>query len=155
MDRKIEGFSILEVLIVIAILSILMTVSISYYIRYKLDRELTRQANQLLNEISWVKSQSIAKEVHGIRVTSNSYTVFVDKDGDCNFTTGDKIVHSVNFSEGIQGPSSPQTFVFDRKGYSKGANCALGVVEGTITLKNSYNNTKNIKISRYGRTRIE
>lgn len=155
MDRKIEGFSILETLIVIAIISILMAIVVSGYTKYKLDRELTRQATQLLDEISWVKSQSVAKEPHGIMITLNNYTIFKDLDGDCGYTLGDEIVRTVNFIEGITGTTSSQTFVFDRKGYPRGSNCALATVEGTITLKNINNNTKNIKISRYGRTRIE
>lgn len=155
MDRKIAGFSILEILIVIAILSILMAISVSIYTRYKLDRELTRQTNQLLNEISWIKSQSISKEPHGIMITLSNYTIFKDSDGDCSYTTGNEIVRIVNFIDGITGTTSPQTFVFDRKGHPRGSNCTLGTLEGTITLKNTNDNIKNIKISRYGRTRVE
>lgn len=134
-----------------------MAISVSVYTKYKLDRELTKQANQLLDEISWVKSQSISKEPHGITIKLNNYTIFKDSDGDCDYTSGNEIVREVNFIHGIECStcsSSNQTFVFDRKGYPRGTNCALGTVEGTITLTNN-NNTKNIKISRYGRTRIE
>lgn len=162
MDRKIAGFSILEILIVIAILSILMAISVSVYTKYKLDRELTKQANQLLDEISWVKSQSISKEPHGITITKTYYTIFKDSDGDCDYTPGNEIIRQVNFIHGITcstcsrlNQTLNQTFVFDRKGYPRGSNCALGTVEGTITLENANNNSKNIKISRYGRTRIE
>jgi len=154
MDRKIAGFSIIELLIVIAIISILMAVGISQYTKYKADRELMRQANMLMDEINWIKSQSIAKEPHGIVITVSNYTLFKDLDGDCNYSTGDEIVRAINFIDGITS-STTQTIVFDRKGYPRGSQCALGTVEGTITLKNTNNNTKNIKISRYGRTRIE
>lgn len=153
MDRKITGFSILEVLIVIAILSILMAVAISYYVKYKKDRELTTQTNNLLNELSWLKSQSIAKEPHGIVVNINSYTLFKDLNGDCNYND-DEVIRIINFTEGITSTAS-QTIVFDRKGYPRDTNCALGTTEGTITLKNTNNNQKKIRISRYGRTRIE
>lgn len=155
MDRKINGFSLFEVLIVIAILSILMAVSVSFYTKYKADRELMRQANMLVDEIGWIRSQAIAKEPHGIRLTLNNYTLFKDLDGNCSYSDGDEIINTVNFVEGITCSTAPQTFVFDRRGYPRGANCALGTTEGTITLKNTNNNTKNIKISRYGRTRIE
>lgn len=158
MDRKIAGFSILEVLIVIAILSILTAVIVTTYTKYKADRELMRQANQLLDEISWIKSQSIAKEPHGIRITLSNYTLFKDIDGNCDYNIGEEIrdetVKIVDFESGITSTTT-QTIVFDRKGYARAANCALGTLEGTITLKNTNNNTKNIKISQYGRTRIE
>jgi len=154
MDRKIAGFSIMELLIVIAIISILMAVGISQYTKYKADRELMRQANMLMDEINWIKSQAIAKEPHGIMITVSNYTLFKDLDGNCNYSTGDEIVRAINFIDVITS-STTQTIVFDRKGYPRGSQCALGTVEGTITLKNTNNNIKNIKISRYGRTRIE
>jgi len=155
MDRKIAGFSILEVLIVIAILSILTAVIVSTYTKYKADRELMRQANMLMNEISWIKSQSIGKEPHGILITLSNYTLFKDLNGDCGYNTGDEIIRTIDLIDGITTNSTTQTFVFDRKGYPRGSQCNLGTTEGTITLRNTNNSTKNIKISRYGRTRIE
>lgn len=154
MDRKITGFSILEVLVVIAILSILTAIAVSQYAKYKRDRELTSQANNLLNEISWIKSQSISKEPHGIIIRINNYTIFKDLDGNCNIDEGDDIVRTVDFITGITATAN-QTIVFDRKGYPRNTTCALGTTEGTITLRNTNNNQKSIKINRYGRTRIE
>lgn len=154
MDRKIAGFSVLEILVVIAILSILAAIAVSQYAKYKRDRELTAQTNNLLNSLTWVKSQAISKEPHGIVVTVNNYTLFKDLDGNCNFNEGDDIVSIIDFSTGITS-TTPLTLVFDRKGYPRNTSCALGTTEGTITLKNTNNNFKNIKINRYGRTRIE
>jgi len=151
MDRKVAGFSILELLVIMAILSILMYVGISQYIRYKADRELMRQANMLAEEISWVRYQALAKETHGIKIDVGSYTIFKDSDGNCNFSTGDSLVGVVSFTDRIT--ANTLTVVFDRKGYPRNSNCALGLI--TITLKNTNNSTKNIKISRYGRTTIE
>lgn len=151
MDRKVAGFSILELLVIMAILSILMYVGISQYIRYKEDRELMRQANMLAEEISWVRYQALAKEPHGIKVDVGSYTIFKDSDGNCNFSNGDSLVGVVNFTDRIT--ANTLTVVFDRKGYPRDSNCALGLI--TITLKNTNNSTKNIKISKYGRTTIE
>lgn len=151
MDRKIEGFSILELLIIIAILSILMYVGISQYTKYKADRELTRQANMLADEISWVRSQSISKEPHGIIVNIGSYTLFRDLDGNCNLNNNETI-KTQDFISEITAIAS-QTLVFDRKGYPRSITCALGM--SSITLKNINNNQKIIEISRYGRTQIK
>ncbi|ACI20223.1 MULTISPECIES: prepilin-type N-terminal cleavage/methylation domain-containing protein [Thermodesulfovibrio] len=151
MDRKIAGFSILELLIIIAILSILMYVGVSQYTKYKADRELMRQANMLTDEISWIKSQSISKEPYGIVVNIGSYTIFKDSDGNCNFNNAET-VKSQSFISGITATVS-QTLVFDRKGYPRTITCALGV--SSITLKNINNNQKIIEISKYGRTQIK
>jgi len=151
MDRKIAGFSILELLIIIAILSILMYVGASQYTKYKADRELMRQANQLLDELSWIKSQAIAKEPYGVLVNLNSYTIFKDLDGDCNFSSGEA-VKSQDFISGITA-TEQKTVVFDRKGYPRTITCALGA--SSITLKNINNNQKIIEISKYGRTQIK
>ncbi len=153
MDRKVAGFSLLELLVIIAILSILMYAGISQYTKYKADRELTRQANQIANDLSWIKSQSISKEPHGIVITLNNYTLFKDLDGSCGFSAGDEIISVVNFIKGITQQNSSQTIVFDRKGYPRDNNCALGL--SSITLLNYYNNKKIINISRYGRIQIQ
>ncbi len=77
MDRKVAGFSILELLITIAILSILMYVGVSEYTKYKAGRELMRQTNMLADELGWIRSQSIAKQPHGIVINVNNYTIFI------------------------------------------------------------------------------
>uniref|UniRef100_A0A7C4AKA2 Prepilin-type N-terminal cleavage/methylation domain-containing protein n=1 Tax=Thermodesulfovibrio aggregans TaxID=86166 RepID=A0A7C4AKA2_9BACT len=151
MDRKIAGFSILELLIIIAILSILMYVGYSQYIKYKADRELMRQVNMLADEISWIKSQAVAKEPYGIVINIDSYTIFKDSDGNCNFSTTETI-RSQDFISKITATAS-QTLVFDRKGYPRSTTCALGT--SSITLKNINNNQKIIEISKYGRTQIK
>lgn len=150
MDRKVAGFSIFELLIVMAIISILMYVGISQYTRYKAERELTRQANQLADELSWIKSQSIAKEPYGIKVDVTAYTIFKD-DGDCQFDDGDTIVDTKNFIDTIT--ANTLTRVFDRRGYPRSDNCGLGM--GNITLRNTQGSQKVICISRYGRIKIE
>jgi len=158
MDRKIAGFSIIELLIVIAIISILMAVGISQYTKYKADRELMRQANMLMDEINWIKSQSISKEPHGIVITVSNYTLFKDLDGDCNYSAGEEIKDEngnpkvYNFESGITS-STTQTIVFDRKGYPRDTNCGLGQM--SITLSNNLGHKKLICISRYGRIKIE
>lgn len=149
MDRKVAGFSIFELLIVMAIISILMYVGISQYTRYKAERELTRQANQLADELSWIKSQSIAKEPYGIKVDVTAYTIFKD-DGDCQFDDGETVA-TTRFIDNIT--ASTLTVVFDRRGYPRYSNCALGM--NSITLRNAQGSQKVICISRYGRIKIE
>ncbi|HHW20914.1 pilus assembly FimT family protein [Thermodesulfovibrio thiophilus] len=151
MDRKVAGFSILELLITIAILSILMYVGVSEYTKYKAGRELMRQTNMLADELGWIKSQSIAKQPHGIVVNVNNYTIFIDNNGNCTFDN-DTIVEAKSFISGI---SSTKTVigVFDRRGYPLDNNCGLGM-DG-ITLTNNLGSQKIINISKYGRIKIE
>ncbi|MGB9711057.1 MAG: pilus assembly FimT family protein [Thermodesulfovibrio sp.] len=150
MDRKIAGFSLFELLVSFAILSILMYVGISQYARYKAERELVRQANMLADEISWIRSQSIAKEPHGIKIDVKNYTIFKD-DGDCQLTDNDTIVSRNNFLTGISADTL--TVVFDRRGYCYNTSCGLG--SSSITLRNDRGSTRLICISRYGRIRVE
>lgn len=150
MDRKVAGFAIFELLIVMAILSILTYVGISQYVKYKAERELMKQANMLLNEISWVKSQSIAKQPHGIRIDGESYTIFIDNNGNCQFNDGEDI-STKDFIDNIT--ANTLTRVFDRRGYPLTENCGLGM--SSIILTNNLGSQKTINISRYGRTQIE
>ncbi|WP_353684269.1 prepilin-type N-terminal cleavage/methylation domain-containing protein [Thermodesulfovibrio sp. 3907-1M] len=152
MDRKVAGFSLFELLIIIAIVSFLMYIGYSQYTKYKADRELMRQANQLADDIGWIKSQSISKEPHGMVINLDNYTLFKDIDGNCSFTAQDKIISVVNFMNGITN-SSITIFVFDRKGYPRDSNCGIGA--SGVTLKNTNNNQKIININKYGRIQIQ
>ena len=92
MDRKVGlkslclGFTMLELLIVLAIVAILSGIVISEILSY-IDKARLRSAlNQFLSDLNYVKNQAqITGVAWGIRACTgtNQYKVFVDPDGDC------------------------------------------------------------------------
>jgi type IV fimbrial biogenesis protein FimT len=157
MDRKIAGFSLMEVLIVIAILSILMAFSIDWYIKYQSQRALQESANNLANELGWLKAQSIGGNPHGIAILSanaNSYIIFRDDDFDCNRKAdGSEDLRTVNFIHPAVTAVAQVSFIIDRRGYPLSNTCGLGMQ--AITLKEKYGTQKSVIIDRYGRIRIQ
>lgn len=165
MDRKISGFSIIELLIIIAIISILASFPIKWYINYELDRKLTDASNSLVAELQWAKEHSIGGGVYltaenekrdviyGVHInsTDSTYTVFRNLDTGCSFTQGEE-VRTKKLPNGISFLNST-TVLFERRGYVLSSTCGFGAQ--TITLKNSNNAEKKVVISRYGRIRIE
>ncbi len=146
----------MEVLIIIAIMSILMAFSVDWYIKYQAQRALQESANNLANEIQWLKAQSIGGNPYGIAILSadaTSYIVFRDDDLDCNRSgDGGEDLRTGTFINPVKA-SAQTSFIIDRRGYPLSNTCALGMQ--TITLKGNYGNQKNVIIDRYGRVRIQ
>ncbi|GAB6182263.1 prepilin-type N-terminal cleavage/methylation domain-containing protein [Thermodesulfovibrio hydrogeniphilus] len=146
----------MEVLIIIAIMSILMAFSVDWYIKYQAQRALQTSANNLANEIQWLKAQSIGGNPYGIAILSadaTSYIVFRDNDLDCKRNSdGSEDLRTVSFISPVRA-SEPVSFIIDRRGYPLSFTCALGMQ--TIILKGNYGNQKNVIIDKYGRVRIQ
>ena len=92
MDRKVGlkslclGFTMLELLIILALVAILSGIVISEILSY-IDKARLRSAlNQFLSDLNYAKNQAqITGVAWGIRACTgtNQYKVFVDADGDC------------------------------------------------------------------------
>ncbi|WP_297210808.1 MULTISPECIES: pilus assembly FimT family protein [Thermodesulfovibrio] len=156
MDRKIAGFSLFEVLIVIAIISILMFFSINWYLRYQSQRLLQQAANNIANELGWIKAQSIGSVPHGIFIDDNNrrrYIIFRDNNLDCNRNIdGSEDIRTVNLPNTVNATAGIVITV-DRRGYPLNAICGLGMQ--TIRLREDFGNEKEVIIDRYGRIRIQ
>lgn len=157
MDRALSGFSLIELLVIIAIISIMMGFSVNWYIKYEQDRKLTEAANSLVAELQWAKEHSISGEnIYGVYIdTANKkYVLFKNLDYGCSFNNQTEELRTKVLANGLSfEDAQPKTFLFDRRGYPLNSSCGLGM--DTITLKNRNNNIKKIVISRYGRFKIE
>lgn len=96
MDRKIRqeskplGFTMIELVILLAIVAILSGLVISEIMSYIEKARLRQALNQFLSDLNFVKNQAqITGVAWGIRACTGSskYKIFIDHDGNCRDST--------------------------------------------------------------------
>lgn len=156
MDRKVRGYNIFEILVVLVIIGILMAVVIRPILVFVANQRLNQAINMIVADINTVKIYSLSKSnLQGIfgNKNENTYTIFINNNSNCSFDQGtDQVVRTVNLPPGIT-INADFYFLFDRKGYPRNASCGLGM--GPIVLKNNFNIYKTICVDRFGRVRVE
>ena len=146
MDETVStrGFSLIEVLIVIAILGVVSSMAVLAWQRFVGNNHLRTAAGDLVADIALYRQKAVGQ--------NDNYTI--------SFEMGNNSYTITNDDTGVSNPSkSPSAF---------GSGCALSAVtfpaneikvqsrglltNGTITLTNSRDSTATIKISSAGRT---
>ncbi len=168
MDREVKqrGFSIIELLIIIAIISIIMGVAYNWIINLVANQRLKNAADMLMNDLSKAKTMSVSgRYMWGVYLSpgENCYLIFEDRDASCNITgtvnascnysgTAD-VVSRVDLPPGVVVDTG-SSVVFDRKGYPRNDGCGVGPV--TITLRSTVTGSRrSIYITSFGRIRYE
>jgi type IV fimbrial biogenesis protein FimT len=94
------GFSLIELMVVIAIVGILVVISAPSFSTLLQRQRMTTTVNELFAAINLTRSEAIQR---GARVDlvpadgvdwSNGWVVFIDQDGDQKVDTGEKIIFS-------------------------------------------------------------
>ncbi len=164
MDRKVKGITIMEVLVVMAIIAILASASI-LGLRNLVQRERLYSAmTQVANDLKEVQFRSMSSNnLWGVRFCGGlrQYKIFaVDPStvgGGCprdalsfcaNDTTTQRLVP---LPPGVS-PERDYYVLFDRRGYPLDWSCGIGA--GSITLRNSYG-SRTVIVDRVGRIRYE
>jgi type IV fimbrial biogenesis protein FimT len=164
MDRKVKGITIMEVLVVMAIIAILASASI-LGLRNLVQRERLYSAmTQVANDLKEVQFRSMSSNsTWGVRfcVNQNQYKIFaVDPStvgGGCPRDANPSCTNDATTQRLVQLPPgvSPEAdfyVLFDRRGYPLNWSC--GIVAGNITLRNSYG-SRTVIVDRLGRIRYE
>jgi type IV fimbrial biogenesis protein FimT len=164
MDRKVRGITIMEVLVVMAIVAILASASI-LGLRNLVQRERLYSAmTQVANDLKEVQFRSMSSNsVWGVRfcANQNQYKIFaVDpsivvggcpRDANPSCTNDATTQRLVSLPPGVS-PQADFYVLFDRRGYPLDWSC--GIVFGNITLRNSYG-IRTVIVDRVGRIRYE
>lgn len=157
MDRKIKGFTIFELLIVIAIIAILASLATIGYTRFIENQRLKNCTDYLINYLETAKRYSISgKEgyVWGINIEADRFIFFKDINQNCTFDNSE-ISETLLFSSIC--PSvvvlNSASIVFDKRGVPRNAICGLGAVN--IVLTNSIGSKRTIFVDTLGRIRYE
>jgi type IV fimbrial biogenesis protein FimT len=164
MDRKVKGITIMELLVVMAIIAILASASI-FGLRNLVQRERLYSAmTQVANDLKEVQFRSMSSNsVWGVRfcANQNQYKIFaVDpatvgggcpRDASLSCTNDATTQRLVSLPPGVF-PQADFYVLFDRRGYPLNWSCGIGAI--SITLRNSYG-SRTVIVDSVGRIRYE
>ena len=99
MDDKIRGFTVIELLLVLAIAAILITIASLSAVSLITDAKLSQMRDQLLQNIEEARARSITSVPYGIQFNSanaTSYTLIRFPGGTCSSTTAKHCATDLN-----------------------------------------------------------
>ena len=163
--KKFSGYTLLEVLVVLAIVAILMAVAAPGLSNFIQNDRLVTQINTLTGHMAYARSEAVKRSQQvAVCVSSNGtsctggtnwetgWIIYVDEDNGGSFTAGEEILRAHETLEGNNTltPGGIGTEVtYDYRGYVTAASV------GTFTLCDSRSEGRAIAISTTGRVRKE
>jgi type IV fimbrial biogenesis protein FimT len=142
--RRNRGFTLTELMIVIAIIGLLAIVSLPGYTRFRQSWQLNGEAQQFASAMRTARGTAVMKNidvVFNFDMDNNSYSYFEDTNGNGSLDNNEYQSTTYEFSPGIEiiaHTFSGVVFTFGPKGNTRES--------GSITVRNSYNKTKQIRV---------
>lgn len=152
---KIQGFTIIELMITLAIAAILVSLAAPSFRDIIQNNRMTTQYNELLASLSVARSEAIKRGEDVIALSSNGnnwedgWTVFVDTDGD----GAPSAAETIRVGATLSGNNTLR-FPRDRITYA-GSGLGSGLITGTFTLCDDRGNAeaRGLVVSATGRVR--
>ncbi len=173
--RRPRGFTLIELMVTLAIAAILMFLAIPSFVSYQKNTQLTSAANSLLAAINAARGEAMKRGMNAMVVESTGngsdwtqgWVVFVDKNNDREYINTDDItvLTQTKVPSGISitgtgiAAETPAYIMFDASGYSKkkngfAGNLTISFVREGVAAADGYRQTRKIKIASTGRIRM-
>lgn len=157
MDRKVKGFTLVELLIAIVILLILSSFAFVWLRNLVLNQRLKATSDSLISAYGTARLYAMTgrqSRPWGVHISGNTYTLFRDTNYNCQFEEGERI-KTFNAQSGVElrPARGCNTITFDKKGYPRNSACGLGMC--SVVLRNEAGYTRTVYINRFGRIRYE
>jgi type IV fimbrial biogenesis protein FimT len=165
MNRRCQGFTLIEMIITMSIISILTAYGIPNYRAFKLNQTMTQEINRLSSTIRFARSQSIINGEHVILCATQSFTacdgisqwhggwmVFADSNRNRLYDSNDRmLLHENKMNSDLQAVASihRQKIRFDVTGFATGTNLTIRFCDNR-----GAEHGKAVVISNVGRPRV-
>ncbi|MBL0712332.1 MAG: GspH/FimT family pseudopilin [Desulfosarcina sp.] len=148
-----KGFTLIEMIVVLAIAAILAMIAVPNYMTYKERSKLRGATSNLVANFELARSRAI-KENGNVAVVFNAdgrgYMVFEDFNSNWTQDADELLLRSAELPSGVS-VNMPTTFASDRMHFN-----SRGIPDGsfgTATLRNSINEEQSVVINIAGRIR--
>ena len=163
--KKKSGFTLLEVIIVMALVAIVMTFAIPAMQTFTLNDRLTTNINVLIGHLAYARSEALTRSQQIVVCASDDglacgggwtdgWIVFVDADADNAFTVGEEIIRTnqdLGEANTIAATGIGTQIIYDNRGFVTAASVgSLQLCDGR-----SGNFGKTVRITNTGRARLE
>ena len=156
--QKNPGFTLMELMVVIAIISILSALAVPNFIKLRPKRQLSAATNEILSVMQYARSRALKENTRvGLlfNTANETYKVFFDNGAGANASNGTQDGDEPTVKSGRMPPGinlkdttlAADEVFFDSRGLLSNAG-------GVVNLENSLNVTKSIRIIRTGNSRI-
>ena len=163
--KKKSGFTLLELIIVLALISIVMAFGIPSMQTFTQNDRLTTNINKLIGHLAYARSEAVTRSQQVVVCASNDgascsggwadgWIVYIDADADNSFTAGEEILRANQALEGgnTLAPTGIGTQItYDSRGFVNAASV------GSLQLcdDRTGNFGKTVRITNTGRVRLE
>ncbi|MFV2033437.1 MAG: GspH/FimT family pseudopilin [Gammaproteobacteria bacterium] len=160
--QKESGFTLLELMVTVAIAGIVMAFAVPSMESFIKNERLTTQINTLVGHLAYARSESVTRRQQVILCASSNMTscqgtnwaagwiLFIDADNNSSFTAGEQILRVKQLLTGSNTlvSSTGSSIIYDNRGFSPNSN-------GTFSLCDDRGAAfmKSISISNTGRVR--
>ena len=163
--KKNSGFTLLELTITVAIISIVMAIAVPSMTTFTQNDRLTTNINTLIGHLAYARSEAVKRNQQVSICSSNNATtctggnwqdgwiVYIDADGDNSFTAGEEVLRA---QQALEGANTLTTAIGTQVTYDyRGFVNAASVGSFQLCDGRSGPHGKTIRISTTGRVRIE
>ena len=171
---RVKGFTLIELMVTIAIAAILMVIAVPSLVTYQRNSEMTSFANTMLASINAARGEAMKRGRYAMVVPTDGlswatgWRVFVDVDGTRTFNAANDIQVSTKEApptyltvsgNGPAGEAAPY-IMFDPSGYaakksaSATANLRLTITRNDVSASEVAEQTRLVVIAVTGRARI-
>jgi len=116
--RTINGFTLIEIVVVIAIMAIALSIAIPNFSKYVTDYQISSQVDQIYSDLQLAKFYSVSHRVQTtFRINNNSYTIsYLDSNNNLQTI---KAINNLKYPVSLNVGNN--TISFDSHGFASNA----------------------------------